>query len=82
MIKNITLKIDDIDIDGDVFYIYVNNIGYPVSIQDFRRMMSGEGGVSPEHLIHNAAISAALSGANPNDIVSIKSAVEGKEFKV
>lgn len=81
-IQTITARVEDIDEANDRFLLYVNSIGYHVSISQFRELMNGALQLEPVHLIRNAAIKAALSGADPNDMASIKAAVESGGFKI
>lgn len=82
--KNIIISIEDVDEVQDVMRIYTEGMGYPIRISDFKRLVSDEVGknIDFQHLVHNIAIYAALSGVDPTDLNAIKTIVEQTTFKV
>ena len=83
--KNVTVTIEDEDVEMDLIRIYVNGTGHPVSLSRFKELIQGnpEHVMDTEHLIRNVAIRVALTpNVDINDINSIKAAVEGVPFKV
>ena len=81
-ITEIRIQIAEIDEANDRFMLYVGDTGFPVSIDRFKELMAGAMQVDPIHLIRNAAIKAAMSGANPDDMASIKAVLESGVFKI
>ena len=84
MIKDIFVKILDIDKENDVFYIQVGSFCYPVHISEFKKMMEGEEieNINVPHIVKNIAINASLSGISLDDFKSIKTIIEKITFKV
>jgi len=74
-IKDIPINLE---ISGDVIYLYVDNIGYPMALNEFMDIVKN--GLSDKRiLLYNAAINAGLSGALTQ--VEVLSALKGKMLK-
>ena len=74
-IKDIPINLE---ISGDVIYLYVDNIGYPMPLDEFLRIAK-HGIEDGRVLLTNAAINAGLSGATTVETVLI--ALKGKLLK-
>ena len=68
----------NLEISGDVIYLYVDRIGYPMALDEF--MEISKNGLSDKRiLLYNAAINAGLSGAvNTVDVLAV---LKGKTLK-
>ena len=68
----------NLEISGEVIYLYVDRIGYPMALDEF--MEISKNGLSDKRiLLYNAAINAGLSGARTQ--TEVLSALKAKTLK-
>ena len=84
MVREVSIKIADIDVEEDVAYCYIGNSGYPIRLSRFLALVSGQEGVDIEQLFRNVAVSVALSGMEVSvaNLPAVVSFIEAQTYKV
>lgn len=83
-VREITLKIEDVDIENDRCYVVVDSMGYPIALSRFLELVGGRCGFDPEQLFRNAAVSVAMQGIEVSllNMPAVIEFIESKKYMV
>lgn len=83
-IREVSLKIEDVDIENDRCYVVVDSMGYPISLSRFLELVGSRSGFDPEQLFRNVAVSVAMEGIEVSmaNMPAVIAFVESKKYRV
>ena len=84
MIKEISIKIEDVNVEEDIAYCYVDSMGYPIQLSRFLMLVSGQSEFDVEQLFRNVAVNVAMSGMEVSaaNLPAVIAFIEAQTYKV